>query len=92
MTSLKEMSLSYSSKKELTSLAKVSVDLNVQEGTFQANGKDVKFNFVEIDGYKYTVKAKTFEALKRILDVRPQTKFVKFEKDKNGELFVIPLD
>ena len=93
MTTLKDASLSHTAKKELYHLDSVPVDIEMQEGSFtNKEGKEVKYNFVEIEGYQYTVKAKVLAALKSIVQARPDVKNVQFQKTETGEIIVIPLD
>lgn len=92
MVTLKELSLKHTAKREITDLDKVSVDLEVQEGSFEKDGKTIGYKFVKIDDYSYTIKSKTLTALKSIVTNRPQTKFVKFDKTESGDIVVIPLD
>ena len=92
MTTLKEAAKSYKGKKELTDLEKIPVDISFQEGTFTNDqNKEIKFNFIEIDGYKYTIRSALMSQIKRLLDARPMTKNIKIQEEK-GETFVIPLD
>ena len=90
---LRDFSLQHKSKREITDLDKIPVSVDVQTGKFKnQQNQEVEFNFVEIDGYKYTIKAKQLDSLKRILNVRPSTQHVQFQKTENGEIICIPLD
>lgn len=93
MTSLKEASLAYKGKKELSDLNEISVNIEIKQDEFDAdNGQKRKYNYVEIDGYKYTVRAPVLKALKGIIQARPQTTKIKVSKTEGGEYVVIPLD
>jgi len=93
MTTLKEASLNHKAKKELHSLAEVPVDIEIKEDSFKnAQGQEVKYKYVEIDGYKYTVKSKVLSALKNIVAARPSVTKVKFQKTEDGDIIVVPLD
>lgn len=90
---LKELSLSHVAKKEITDLDSVDLNLEVKESEFQTKeGTKAKFNYIEIDNYKYTIKSKVLSALKNIMTLRPQTTKVKFNKNEDGSITVIPLD
>ena len=92
MTTLKETAVAYKGKKELTDLDKISVNLEMQQGTFTNNeGKEIVYNYIEIDGYKYTVKGVIMNQIKRLLEARPTTTSIKITEEK-GEFFVMPLD
>ncbi len=93
MPTLKDSAIAYKGKKEITDLASIPVDIEFKSGTFKnAEGKDMNFNFIEIEGYKYTIKAKLMQQIQNLLNARPTTKNIKIQKASNGELFVIPLD
>lgn len=93
MPTLKEASLNHSSKKEIFDLAEVPVNIEVQESEFKASdGLMKKFKYIEIDGYKYTIRNKALAAMKGIISARPTTTKVKFNKTESGDIFVVPLD
>lgn len=92
MPTLREISLGHSAKRDITDIPSLSVDLDIKDGVFESNGKQVKYNYVEIDGYKYTIKAKVLEAIKSVIAVRPQTKHVKIQLTPKGEYVAFPLD
>jgi hypothetical protein len=92
MTSLKLFALNFKGQKDITDLDKISTESEIGESEFEKNGKKLKYNFIEIDGWKYTLKAPVVEAIKQILAARPTTKFIKVNKTPSGEYFVIPLD
>lgn len=93
MTTLRDASLNYSPKKELHQLQSVPVDIEIIEDTFKNEaGADVKYKYVEINGYRYTINKKSLAALKNIVAARPSVKNVKFEKAEDGSVFVVPLD
>jgi len=92
MTTLKETAIAYKGKKELTDLDKILVNSEIHQGTFTNDaGKEIAFNYIEIDGYKYTIKGTLMNQIKRILEARPTTTAIKIKEEK-GEFFVIPLD
>lgn len=93
MTTLKETALNHVSKKELWHLPSVSVDVEIKEANFTGKeGKDIPYKYIEVNGYKYTVNAKLLSALKTIVSARPDVKNVKFQRDDNNQVFVVPLD
>ena len=93
MANLKDTALNHQAKKELSDLPSISVDIEVKEDVFKnKEGKDIKYQFIEIDGYRYALQSKTLSAIKRIIAARPSTKNIKVEKATDGELFVVPLD
>ena len=92
MGTLKEISLTYSARKEITDLDKVDISLEVKDDTFKKDGVTRPYKYVEIDNYRYTINSKSLTALKTVMQVRPQTKNVKFNKTDSGDIVVIPLD
>lgn len=93
MATLKEISLKHKGKKELWDLEFVPVEIEVKDDVFTGdNGKPVPFQYIEIDGWKYTIRAKNLEAIKNIIEMRPQTTKVKFKKTDKGEIVCVPLD
>ena len=94
MVSLREASLNYKGKKDITELEKVPVDdLQVYEKTFKnKQDQEITYFYVELNGIQYTVKTMAINKLKELLTNRPQTKIVRFTKDGNGQFSVIPLD
>lgn len=94
MVTLKEAAISYKSeKKDITSIARIPVDIEVKEGVF-TNDKNmpVKYSYIEVDGWKYSVKGDVLEKIQQTVKVRPQTTAIKVEKTPKGEFYVIPLD
>ena len=92
MGSLKDFAIAHNSKKELTDLKEIPIGIDVKEGTFPGkDGLPVKYNYVEIDGYKYSLNSKNLNAIKSILHVRPQCTKVQFVKTDQG-MMCIPLD
>lgn len=93
MTTLKDAALGYSGKKDITELDKVPTDLQVYESSFKnAQGQDIKFFYIELNGSKYNIKGAAMIKLKEMLSLRPQTKYVKINKSADGQYSVIPLD
>jgi len=96
MPTLKESALKFTGKKELFDLEKIDVSFEVKTDTFDGKGdnagKKIPYNYVEIDGYKYTIKADLMQQIKQTLEDRPLTKFIKVKKASNGTLYVISLD
>lgn len=80
-------------KKDITSLEEIDIKhLEIKEDTF-GEGKDKRsYNYFEIDGWKYTVKAEALQLLKDLIEIRPMTTKVKFYRNKDGELAVMPID
>lgn len=93
MVSLKEISLKHKGKRELWDLEFVPVDVEVKDDVFSGEGgKPVAYQYVEIDKYKYTIRAKNLEAIRNILEMRPSTTKVKFKKTDKGEVLCVPFD
>lgn len=93
MASLKEMALSYQGKKDIADLEKIPIDIEVKTDTFTNKDKQVvPFNYIEMNGWKYTIKGKMLEELQNLAKANPNAKFFRFKKASNGELFAIPLD
>jgi len=93
MVSLKEVSLNHKGKRELWDLDHVPVNIEVKDNVFTGEGgKPVAFKYIEIDGWKYTIRAKDLEAIKNILEMRPQTTKVKFKRTDKGEILCMPVD
>lgn len=90
---LLESAKAFSGKKEVWTLDKIPVDIEMKEDTFtNKEGKEVKYFFVEINGYKYTITSKVLEAIQQVVNVRPETKFIKIQKTPKGEIYAVPLD
>lgn len=93
MTSLKETSLNFKGRRDLWDLEFVPINSEVKDGTFSGEGgKPIAFQYIEIDGYKYTIRAKNLEAIKNIIEMRPSTTKVKFKKTDKGEILCAPID
>jgi hypothetical protein len=93
MTTLRETAVAHvAGKKDITTLDRIPVDCEVKIGKFQSNGKEVTYSYVEIEGYKYSIKGALLDKIKQIVVARPQTKFIKAQKTANGDIFIIPLD
>lgn len=99
MTSLKEAALSYKGSKELFELPKLSVDVEIKTDFFDGKQKDasgnplkVPYNYIEIEGWKYTIKANLMKQIKYLLEQNPNMKFFKFVKAPDGTIFVMAAD
>lgn len=90
---LKEFSLTHKGKKELSDLKEIPIDIEIKEDTFidKESKLPVKFNFIEVDGYKYTLRSKDLQAIKTIVTARPNTTKIQFIKTESGTQ-CIPLD
>lgn len=93
MVTLKDFALNHKSKRELTDLKEIDVTkLDIKEDVFtNAQGQPIKYNFIEIEGYKYTLNAKNLSALKSILQARPSCTKVQYIKTDTG-VMCVPLD
>lgn len=81
---LNEFAAQYQGKRELTDLDKIPVDIDLKEGTFNSeDGKELKYYYIEIDGYKYAIKSTVLKQMKEIIATRPLTKFFRFRKLDN---------
>lgn len=77
-------------KKDITSIESLDLKtLEVKDG--QSDDGKIKFKYIEIGGWKYTIKASVLSAIQEIINVRPTTTKVKVYS-KDGELKVMPLD
>jgi hypothetical protein len=93
MPTLKEFASTYSGKKDITDVKRIPVETQVNSGTFKnSDGKDMPFNYFEIDSYKYTIKAKVLAQIKYLLEQKPNIKAFKVSKAPNGELVVFDVD
>lgn len=92
MPSLKDSAMSYE-KRDIFSLDKIPVDIEIKTDAFTGkDGKIIDFQFIEIGGWKYPIKAKYLDKIKQVLEMRPDTKFVKAKKSAEGEIYFIPVD
>lgn len=92
MSNLLDTAKSYQ-KKDLTSLPFLDLKaLEVREASFGEGEAKKNYKYVEIDGWKYTIKAGVISAIKDLLEMRPTTTKVKVYLDKEGELRVMPVD
>ncbi len=96
MATLREKATTFVGKKELFDLDKIPLDIEIKEDTFDGKGenagKKIPYSYIEIGGWKYTIRANIMEQMQTIALTRPTTKFVKVNKTPKGELFVVPLD
>jgi len=91
MTTLKDSAIAYE-KKDIFSLDRLPVDAEIQEGSFEKNGQAIKYSFIEFNGWKYTIRPEHLAKLKQTIEIRPDTKFVKFKKDDKGSPYCVPVD
>jgi hypothetical protein len=56
MTTLKEAALAYT-KKDIFSLAKIPVDVEIKKDNFEKNGKLVDYFYIDIENWKYTISS-----------------------------------
>lgn len=93
MINLKEFAMSYKAKKELWDLDKIPANIEIHQSSFKnAEGKELAYNYIEIDGYRYTIKSKIISQIKIVLENRPQTTAIKIKKSDDGQIYVVPLD
>lgn len=93
MVTLKETALNYTGQQEITALDKVPTDLSINTSLFKDQGGIERTSyFIELNGKKYTVKAKALKVIKELLEARPTTKLIKVNKSADGSYSVIPLD
>lgn len=91
MATLKDSAMAWE-KRDIFSLDKIPVDIEIKEDVFEKNGKAVKYLYFEKDGWKYTIKSNFLEKLRQLLEIRPETKFVKAKKNSDGDVYFVPLD
>jgi hypothetical protein len=93
MASLKDTAMAYSGKHEITELDKIATDLPIYESSFKnKQDQEIKYFYAELNGIKYSIKAAAMVKIKELLTLRPQTKFIKVNKNSDGQYSVIPLD
>ena len=87
MVSLKEEAQAYEPKQTLNvaDLEKVDISLDVEErsGT-DGEGKEFKYKVLVVEGKEYRVPNTVLEEIKKIVTLRPETKFVKVTKSGSG--------
>lgn len=88
MVTLKEKAINYKGK-ELTDLDKISVNLDVKEGLNEKTGR--KFEYVEIEGWKYWIPADLVKQIQAVLMQYPALQYVRIKKLHNGMLYVEPV-
>jgi hypothetical protein len=92
MSNLYDAAKAYT-KKDITSLPELNLKtLEIKKDSFGEGKEKKEYFYIEIDGWKYTVKAAVLNAIKEVIEIRPTTTKVKVYKDKDGELKVMPLD
>jgi hypothetical protein len=92
MANLKETAKQFGGKKELTDLPEIPVDIEVRKDSYQKDGQTREYYYIELNGWKYTIRAEALEKIKTVITLRPQTTKIKFYKDDKGQLAVMPLD
>lgn len=96
MPTLKETATQFVGKKELYDLPNIPMDIEIKNGTYPGKGalagKDVPFQYIEVNGWKYTIRANVMSQIQQIALTRPTCKNIKVNKAPNGELYVVPLD
>jgi len=98
MANLRETSQAYEPKKTLNiaDLDSVSLDVPMDKvsGTNQ-EGKDFEYYVAVIDGEKYRVPVTVIDAIKTIMEAKPELKNIRVIKKGTGmstEYTVVPLD
>ena len=93
MVNVKEFAKSWSSKKELCDLPALDIaTLSIENGEFEVEGgSKKKWYYIEIDGYKYSLKSNILSQIKTILETRPLATKIQFKKAPNGEIVVFDL-
>lgn len=94
MGTLKQTALNYSGNKDITELERVSIDLEVKTDSYTSKitKQPVTWNYIEVDGIKYSIPNKALVKMKELLEIRPTTKFIKVNKGTDGQYSVINLD
>ena len=83
MTSLKQTALDYKPQtktKVISDLQEVSTDLDLQDDSFEYNGKTVNQKVIVVDGEKYRVPVTVVQQLQVHLKERPELKTFKVLK------------
>lgn len=89
---LKDFAVSYKSKKELYDLSSIPIDIEIKPATFKGeDNKEIPYNYIEIDGYKYTIKANLIKQLSDCIKQNAEMKSFKVVRTSKGELIVVPL-
>ena len=86
MATLKESSLAYTATttKNISDLKEVTTDLELKSGKFTADdGKEVDYEYIELNEDKYRVPVSVKKSLKAILAENPELK--KFKVSRAGE-------
>jgi len=87
-TTLKEQAKAYEPKQTLNiaDLDRVSLDfpLETRNGT-DSEGKEYSYHVLVVNGQEYRVPNPVLEKIQEILELRPNTKFVKVEKKGTGK-------
>jgi len=98
MANLKETAQAYEPKKTLNiaDLERVPIDVPMSKvsGTNQ-EGKDFEYYVAEFEGSKYRVPVTVIEAIKTIMEEKPDLKTIRVKKKGSGmgtEYTVVPLD
>lgn len=91
MSALKDAAMAYQ-KRDIFSLDKIPVDIEIKTDAFTKDGKVMDYMYIEINNWKYTIKAAYLEKLRQTLEMRPETKFVKAKKTADGEVYFVPVD
>lgn len=90
MPTLREVASNYQ-KKDLTAIKELILDkIEVKEDTFEKNGKPMKYNYIEIDSWKYSINTNQLQQIKDIIEVRPQTTKIRFVK-RSSDGLVVPV-
>lgn len=92
MVTLREFASSYKSAKDLTDLQEIPVNIEIKEGSFEKNGSKLKYHFIEIDNWKYSLKGDIIQQIQQVISNRPTTTKIKVNRAPNGALYVVPLD
>lgn len=90
MPTLKDKAINFKSR-DITDLDKISVDIEIKTGEFEKNGKKVPYDYFEVDGWKYSIKADVLKQIQLIVTQNPGIKFIKVKRTPSGVIYVEPV-
>lgn len=90
---IKDFVKTWSGKKDLCDLPALDLStLDIKSGEFEVEGGAKKsYNYIEIDGYKYSIKSGVLAQIKTIVQTKPLCNKIQFKKAPNGDIIVLDL-
>lgn len=93
MVNVKEFVKTWSGKKELYDLPALelaTLDIKSDEFTTETGAKKA-YNYIEVGGYKYSLKAGIMAQIKQIIETKPLVSKIQFKRAPNGDVVVFDL-